>query len=75
MSIFSKLFGNRNYYLLVKQGAAGAWRWEIIKRADNSVVAISTVKGWASALQAKDHAVEFMTAIGADRLEVKYVKG
>ena len=57
-----------DYAIKCEAGAKGRWRWQIVHEGD--VVALSPVKGWATAEEARDAARAFLDGIGAAHLEI-----
>lgn len=62
-------FGNKAWQIRLKQGKRGKWRWAIVH--EETVVSLSTVKGWDTRDEAKAAARVFLDGIGADYLEVE----
>ena len=55
-----------DYAVKVGEGSRGKWRWSLIHQGDT--VALSPVKGWDTAEEARDAAYKVLADIGASHV-------
>ena len=55
-----------DYAIKVEQGTKGKWRWALVHNGDT--VALSPVKGWDTADEAKAAATAVLDGIGANHI-------
>ena len=56
-----------DYAIKVEQGTKGKWRWQLLHHGET--VALSPVKGWDTAEEARDACHAVLDGIGANHLE------
>ena len=64
-----KIFGwgtNPDYAIKVEQGTKGKWRWSLVFQGD--IVALSPVKGWGTAEDARTACHKVLDGIGASHV-------
>ena len=57
---------NPDYAIKVRKGTRGKWRWSLVFKG--GTVAVSTVKGWESADEARNAVYKVLADIGASRI-------
>ena len=60
---------HEDYAIRCEAGSKGRWRWQIVHKGDT--VALSPVRGWVTAEEARDAARAFLNGIVADHLAMQ----
>lgn len=60
---------HEDYGIRVSKGSKGHWRWSLLHAGD--VIALSPVKGWPTAEEARDAAYAMLDGIGAAHIEMQ----